>query len=142
MEKAKIVLDASVIVKWFNVEEYSEVALEIKRLYVEGLIDIVAPELLFYEVGNALKYNPNFGEKDVKRALKALEDMQIELKALRGELISETIKVAFRHGLTLYDASYVALANLSNTICYTVDEEVIERISKENVKHLREFKFK
>ena len=47
MERSKIVVvDASVITKWFVEEEYSAEALKMREDYVNRLIDIAAPELL------------------------------------------------------------------------------------------------
>ena len=43
---ARYVVDASVIVKWFIDEEYSDKALLLERNYVEGSVDIVVPELV------------------------------------------------------------------------------------------------
>ena len=61
MAKIKtLVLDASVIVKWFNREEDTEKALELKEQYENGSIDLAEPELLAYELGNSLRYNPQF----------------------------------------------------------------------------------
>ncbi|MEM2945934.1 MAG: type II toxin-antitoxin system VapC family toxin [Thermoproteota archaeon] len=78
MEEEKVlVLDASIAVKWFNVEPLREKALTIRNRYASGDIDLIAPDLLHYEVANALRYNPRFGVEDVKAALRALEDMGI-----------------------------------------------------------------
>ncbi|MDJ0272650.1 MAG: type II toxin-antitoxin system VapC family toxin [Candidatus Caldarchaeum sp.] len=52
-----IVIDASVAVKWFNKEEYSDDADRLKDAHVRGRIRLAAPELLLYEVLNALRYN-------------------------------------------------------------------------------------
>ena len=50
----KVVLDASVIAKWFVEEELSEKALKIRDLCVEGKLEIFIPELAFLEVLSAL----------------------------------------------------------------------------------------
>ncbi|MEM1980534.1 MAG: type II toxin-antitoxin system VapC family toxin, partial [Candidatus Caldarchaeum sp.] len=69
MEEEKIlVLDANVAVKWFNVEPLRKEALTIRSKYASGEIDLIAPDLLHYEVANALRYNPRFGIEDVKTA--------------------------------------------------------------------------
>ncbi|MBW1669419.1 MAG: type II toxin-antitoxin system VapC family toxin, partial [Deltaproteobacteria bacterium] len=52
----KAVVDASVVVKWFVEEEGSEEALAIRRRYIEEEVEIVAPELIHFEVLNALRY--------------------------------------------------------------------------------------
>ncbi|MEM4186383.1 MAG: type II toxin-antitoxin system VapC family toxin [Candidatus Caldarchaeum sp.] len=69
----KIVLDASVVVKWFTKEKYSMQALAVKTKYEAGEVDIVAPQLLIYEVVNALRYNPAFGSDELRRAVHDLE---------------------------------------------------------------------
>jgi len=40
--------------------------------------------------------------------------------------------------LTIYDASYVALAEERRTILYTADKELIEKIDLDFVKHVSE----
>ena len=141
MEKSKVlVLDASVIVKWFNEEDYSDLAVKIRDLYIEELLEIEVPELMFYEVGNALRYNPNFGIKDVVKALSDLEDLQLTTHPLRGRLAELTSECAFRYGLTLYDSAYVALALLRKATYYTADDDVVSRVSAPPVRHISEFK--
>ena len=48
----KIVLDASVVAKWFIEEEDTEKAIEIRDKFVRGEIKILVPSLLIYEIGN------------------------------------------------------------------------------------------
>jgi len=55
-----IVLDASVAVKWFSEEEYTEKALELRERIRVGKERVIVPDLLLYELANALKYNPYF----------------------------------------------------------------------------------
>ena len=78
MAKAKtLALDASVLVKWFNMEEHTDKALRVKGLYQRGKVDLVEPELLACELGNSLRYNPNFGVEDVQHALSGMKKLQI-----------------------------------------------------------------
>jgi predicted nucleic acid-binding protein len=137
MAKIKtLVLDASVIVKWFNREEHTEKALEVKKQYEKGGIDLTEPELLAYELGNSLRYNPNFGMEDTRQALSALEKLQIPTQPLTGELASRTVESAYLYGLTIYDSAYVALADMMNTTLYTADTELLDKVSKPYVRHL------
>ena len=52
MERGKevIVADASVIVKWFVNEEYTEKSLALRQSYLDKKIDIACPQLLPFEV--------------------------------------------------------------------------------------------
>lgn len=136
MERKIVVVDASVVVKWF-VEEYSEEANLLKDAYVSGLLDLAAPALLPYEVLNALKYSGHFGEDELKEVASILEDYQITLYIIEGDLGSKTVEIAMRKGLTIYDAAYVALADKLKTVLYTADEKLIRKVSDENlVKHI------
>ncbi len=51
-----IVLDASVVVKCFSEEEYTKEALEIRERVRRGEENAIVPDLLLYELSNALKY--------------------------------------------------------------------------------------
>lgn len=55
-----MVLDASVILKWFLEENGSNKALKIKESHVAGTSTITTPDIVIYEVGNALRYEPEF----------------------------------------------------------------------------------
>ncbi len=141
-EKNVLVVDASVVVKWFVLEEYSDEAGLLKRAYVEGLVDLASPSLLLYEVLNALKYSAAFGEDELKRIARVLEDYQFTLYPLQGELAQKTVEIAMRKGVTIYDASYVALAHMLDTVLYTADEKLIGKIGDPNtVEHIASFKY-
>ena len=139
MEEEKIlVLDASVAVKWFNVEPLREKALIIRDKYVNGEIELIAPDLLYYEVANALRYNPRFGIEEVKSALKALEDLSIITYDFDGELREKAVELVYRFGITIYDAAYVALAVIRDAFLYTANKEVVVKAQLTNVKYLSE----
>ncbi len=137
MEGATVVVDASVAVKWFVEEEYSDKARLLMEAYAQGVIDIAAPSILPYEVLNALKYSGAFGEDELKEAAQILDDLQLTLYGLEGDLGWITVEIAMRKGITIYDASYVALATLLEAPLYTADEKLIEKTRGINlVKHI------
>jgi len=55
----KVVADASVIVKWFVNDVYSENAIKLRDEFINE-VEIVSTELMSYEVLNALKYTKLF----------------------------------------------------------------------------------
>jgi len=121
-------------------EPLRDKALIIRDKYVNGELDLEAPSLLYYEVANALRYNPRFGIEEVRSAVRALEDLAITIYDFKGELASRAVELAYRFGITVYDAAYVALAAMRNATLYTADKEVVMKVSSENVKHLSEIK--
>jgi len=90
-------------------------------------------------VANALRYSPAFGSNELRRAVRDLEDMQINLYSLEGELAGLTVEHAYRFGLSLYGATYVALAFMLNSKYYTADAEVVQKTSSTLVRHVGEY---
>ena len=141
MEGGKIVVDASVVVKWFIEEKYSKEALMIRDSFIEGLVDIVVPSLLYFEVLNALKYSGAFGEDELKKVARILEDYQFTLYELEGAYAEKAVEIAMRKGITIYDASYVALALIEGVDLYTADEKLLTKTEDLKItKHLKNFK--
>ncbi|MEM2598779.1 MAG: type II toxin-antitoxin system VapC family toxin [Thermoproteota archaeon] len=132
----KVVSDASVVVKWFIQEKESDKALKLRDMHVSGQLDIAAPQLLFFEVLNALKSSNLFSEEELKTASNSLLNYRVELHPLNRELAEETVEIAFKTNLTIYDAAYVALAIHLDTVLYTADEKILEAAGKEYGGHV------
>lgn len=142
MEKPEeiVVADSSVIVKWFVEEEDSDHALKLRDDYVSRKVDIAVPELLFYEVINSLRYNLEFGLDELKLSGETLEDYDFWTFPLRGELLEGSIELAAKYGITIYDASYVAIGKLRSWLTYTADTRMKEKINDyASLKHIAEY---
>ena len=74
-----IILDASVVLKWFLEEKDSRKALEIRQKYLSGLVDISVPILILSEVANVLRYEPNYTKDSVKEAINSILELGIEI---------------------------------------------------------------
>ena len=136
----EVVVDASVVVKWFVEEEGSDKALRLRDKYIDGEISIIAPELIIFEVLNALYYKRLFSESEMKEISEALEAYSFTLYSLKGEYAEKTVETAVENGITIYDASYVALAMIRDTYMYTADEKLIEKLKGEYLKHVKSIK--
>ncbi len=139
MEKKKVVADASIIVKWFLKEEFSEEAIKLRNDYVRGIIRIAVPSLLEYEVLNALKYSGIYILDELKDIGMALNKYGFEIYELEGKLKKSTVEIALKENITIYDASYVALARQLNTVLYTADNELINKFPGIAV-HIKQYK--
>ncbi len=120
-----IVVDASVAVKWFNPEEHSEQALALRDDHIARRVVLAAPSLLVWEVGNALRYSQELGSDDVKAAVRDLLDLQLALQEPDASWMDASVTIAFERGLTLYDASYVGLAEHLRAPLYTADARLL-----------------
>ncbi len=105
--------------------------------HVSGSISVVMPTLLIYEVLNILKNSKVYSEEELIELAKSLNKYGFELWGLSESLKEETVRTALKHDITLYDASYVALAKILNTMLYTADEELISKTAQLSiVKHI------
>ena len=115
----RLVVDASVAVKWFVEEEYSADA---GRLLEQGH-ELYAPRLLASEVGNALWRKVRTGELERSRA--ATLAAAISEAAVRWTEDEEVCPDAVRLSLALdrpvYDCVYLALAHRLGATLVTAD---------------------
>ena len=124
MERCReIVLDSSVVVKWFSTEIKSVEALKFLDSYIQGSVELTVSEILFCEVGNALRYKPDYDIQKWKIALAQLFNLRMKVTHLTEGLIIRTGEIAYEGKVTFYDALPVAIAEHKKTVCITADEE-------------------
>lgn len=124
------VLDTSVVVKWFS--EYDENgrkrAIGLRDEILEGKYFITAPDLMFYELANALRYNPRFTVKDVKDAIQSVIEMGFDIKGIEANIMTRAVEIAFRFNITIYDAYFLALSRVEEKPFITADYKLVECI--------------
>ncbi|MHB1709725.1 MAG: type II toxin-antitoxin system VapC family toxin [Thermoplasmataceae archaeon] len=123
-----IVLDASVVVKWFVDEEYTDSSLQLLEDYLNGKVTLYSVQLMPYEVINALRYNSIIGRSDLVQIGRALARFQIVLYPLLDGLCENAISIAIDSGTTVYDAAYLALAISMKSPLYTSDQKFMDKI--------------
>jgi predicted nucleic acid-binding protein len=126
-----MVIDASVVLKWFMDEEDSDKANALKNLHLSGTSTITLPDIALYETGNALRYKNEFSSKEISRCFDDLEDLHLDIIAPYPEIAEITIEIARQNDITFYDAFYVALAKELGLQFITADKQLYE-----NTKHL------
>jgi len=123
-----LVLDASAIAKWFIEEDEFKEMRWIRDLYLSGRIAIYVPSLLFVELASALRYVARLTSTDVFNAIEALKNLHLNIVS-DLEVLGEAIEIAFNHGVTVYDAIYVALARATSSKLVTYDRELLSKFS-------------
>lgn len=124
------VIDASVAIKWFSGidEESREKAVELQRLHLKRDCMLVAPSLLVYEVLNALRHNPRFEKIDTNLAFQSLGKMELALVGPEVKEIETAIEISYDSGITVYDASYLALAQERQVFLITADMKFYRKV--------------
>ena len=120
-----VVVDASLAFKWLVREENSDRAWAVSRSWADDGIQTAAPHLLPVEVANALHRRVLLGELTEEHALRLLEHLLASGRELHDapNLHSSAIRIAGQllQG-AVYDAHYLALADILDCEYWTADE--------------------
>lgn len=126
MSKQRIVVDASVMVKWLRSEKEDllEQADRLLRDFKQGKVELYAPELSKYEVGNVLIKRKLLLD-EANASLASYYSLPINFIPESKELAQNTYKFADELNITYYDGTYLSLAKDLDAVLIT-----------ENIKHL------
>ena len=117
----EVVLDASVVVEWFATDAPdSGDAGRFRDAYVEGRLSVYAPPLLFLELLNVAGRRWRWAEAQLLELAGASQDLGFAIR--EPDLVSVAEWVS--RGLSSYDASYVALAEMLGRNLVTGDAEI------------------
>jgi predicted nucleic acid-binding protein len=132
-ETKTLIIDASVAVKWFIPEPDSGKATKLRDRHIDGSLTLMAPDLLIYEVANALTYHPELTAEDIKEDIEALFMLDLDLIQPSSELAASAAEDARRHRITLYDSSYLALAEATSSPLVTADTKLHSQTRNTNL---------
>lgn len=137
-----IILDASVIAKWFLQEEnHSEVALEINNDFTKGKVLISIPSIIYYELANLLRSAYRSSRITQKQAQYFYEEfLELDLVEYSSDdLKKEALKKALKFDISTYDAQYVVLAEHLKLPFFTADQKLSQKISSKFLKPLSDY---
>ncbi len=119
----EVVLDASVVLKWFRAEGERHVgpARSLRTAFEAGELIVFTPPLLRLEIVNVAGRRWRWGESALVELAAALDELGFEL------IEPELGRVAYwtARGLTAYDAAYVAVAETDGTSLVTDDDLIV-----------------
>lgn len=144
MNKSNIILDSSVVAKWFFPEVESEIALAIKKDFSANKISIAVPLLIYWEISNLLKTATKrlrLNQKGAVRAYGAFLKLNFVVYS-SAELMKNTLKNAIEFDISSYDASYIALANLLQIPFYTADRKLMNKVDSKFVFDIKDYRVK
>lgn len=135
----RIVVDASVALKWFlSDEQFGQAALSLLDKYVSFELEIIAPSLLSYEVLNGLSIAQQRGRVETEKTVMAFEGF-VELEIAKKNIFSiynKIIHFSKSFNLSIYDASYLGVADEEGIDLVTADKTLFNK-TKTNLKWIR-----
>jgi predicted nucleic acid-binding protein len=120
-----IIVDASIVVKWFVSEGDSANAVQI----FENEAYIAAPDLVLPEVTNTFRKKVKAGDAHAVQIAQALPKIRNSLALLvsSAELTEESWALACRLDHSPYDCFYLALALKNQTVLVTADKKFVRK---------------
>ncbi len=113
-------------VKWFVNEKSSDAARRIKDSYISGKVEIIAPNLIYYEVLNALRFHPvaRFTPKELSSILISLNNLQFTINPT-DDMWFKSFNFSLQEGISIYDSVYVSLVSNQDAFV-TADDRLVD----------------
>lgn len=91
------------------------------------------PEIVLYEVANALKFtNPLLTGEKIKEKIESLIKLKINIYPFDYGILQLSTDLALERDITVYDAYFLTLARETDSIFITSDEKLYDRIGDLN----------
>ena len=121
-----IVVDSSVIVKWLNQqnEKFISQAEHLLDNARTEKIELFAPEIAKYEIGNVILVGKKLSSAQAKETLEFFFSLPITFIPETLALAESTYKIGLEFNITYYDASFLSVA-----------EQLGAALVSDNVKH-------
>jgi predicted nucleic acid-binding protein len=128
---------------WYSPEALRAQSIALLEVCGQQGIRMIAPDCLFAEAGSAIRrqvYRGLLTKEEGKIAITLISGIQLDCVPVR-DLYKQSWEIAGKYNLaTLYDAYYLALAELRGCDFWTADERFINSVQGiPYVKHIADF---
>lgn len=127
--KNNIILDASVIIKWFIDEEDSDKALSYLDIIQNNQRAVIVPSLLTYEIGNIL-LNKKASVTMVGEIMNTLQNLGLEVEDIGLKWFRKIYQNSIDYSITFYDSAYITLMQKENCEFITADKKLFQKVNK------------
>lgn len=131
-----IVIDASVVVKWFQEEKDSDKARSLQLDHIIGVNSILIPRLLYYELANTFCTKSHLPIKNIQHNFQALFKMKLQIYEEKEMDLMETTLLAKKKDTSFYDMLYAVVAKNKKCDMVTADERFVKATKFPHVKLL------
>jgi predicted nucleic acid-binding protein len=133
MAGTHIVLDPSVVIKWYIPEDASKTAGELKEWILGGAHRMMVPTLFFDEIANILWKKETLRKEFLPRAAKEIiwEVLRLPLHVYwdRHELHPKALEIAGKTRISVYDAIYLTTAVQNQALFITADDRLARQLA-------------
>ena len=128
----KIVVDCSVAIKWFVVEDHSTQATDLLTAFQSGRYMLLAPDFINIELSNVVwkkQLRQGLSSGDAEVILNEFPLIGLALTSSH-DLLRDAHQLAVTYERTVYDCLYVALSIREQCSMVTADERLFNATSK------------
>ena len=134
-----VVLDASVILKWFyppELEPHSDVALQFRQRFLDGHLTVLIPSFAIYECASSMHHSHyRLPPPTVRGRIRDLWRLPFTVKRLTRRVLWRATEMAAAYGrkdrkLSVYDAYYFAVARFGQCPCVTADRRAYSHVKR------------
>ena len=130
MAAAPVVVDTSIVVKWYLPEKGSEEASRLRREWEAAGAPIIMPELVRVELANAIWSLKQLKPEEKRKIVSHFLDMPFETFPLDAALIKRALELALELDATVYDSTYLALALVAGGRLVTADAHFAKKAER------------
>lgn len=131
-----LVIDASVVIKFYIPEILSDNSEDVISRAASSELMLWAPDLLYPETGNILWKKHRLHEltsAEVEAIVDAITSLPIRIEQSK-QIMPVAVSIAVHSGITVYDAMYIAVAKIYETRMITADRKLVEALAKTDFK--------
>lgn len=136
-----IVLDASVVFKWFKStgEEHHSKSNQLLKQHLSNKNKIIVPQFLFLEIANALGTKTSTTIETAKKNMRSLYKFNLEVYNTDEKDIVTSLAQAHKHKTSVYDMLYAVVAKRNKCKLITADSKFIEKTKFSHVVHISRY---
>lgn len=134
-----VVVDTSIVYKWVQERDTRHLSLEILWRYLSDKEEILVPDILLYELANALSSKTELTIKDIQIAWNLFRDFNVPIFTPTNDFIRKCLNFSRKYKVTVYDASYAVLAEEKRCSLITADQKFVKQVNLPNVKYLGDY---
>lgn len=123
----RVVIDASVVVKWFFAEDLTKEADSVRRERKR----LFAPDFIYAELANVVWKKYNRHEVDMKEAQTVIDSISTLQFALQPSriLVQSAYDIAAKYRASVYDCLYLAIAVKRDAYFITADKRFVTALA-------------
>ena len=133
------IIDSSVVFKWFSKGEVDrDLAIKLLDNHISNKIQLMVPNLIFYEIANAWATKSALSAIEVEANLSKLEEANLVIERIDFKLIKLAVIFSKKYQVSVYDATYAVVAEDKKCDLITADDKFANKVNLPFIKKLSE----